>query len=239
MRGTRYSTLAAFCALVGACTVSDAGKSVDTTKAAATTPAPAAAPAAPVATTTTGVDSGAIASGVGTDSAMRNGALGGAAGTSPVRVEVDIKARKLNLYEGDKLVETHAVAVGSTKWPTQPGEWTIKQVVFNPEWTPPDESWAEEREPRKSGDPKNPLGVAQLVYDPPRTIHGTNMPKSIGTATSHGSIRMRNEEIVALAKRLLQATGAAKDEAWYQRAATERTTKQIVELPRPIPIRVF
>src|SRR3712207_8091432 len=48
-------------------------------------------------------------------------------------------------------------AVGSEKWPTKTGEWTITQVVWNPDWTPPDESWAEEREPRESGDPKNPI----------------------------------------------------------------------------------
>ncbi|MDB4886455.1 MAG: ErfK/YbiS/YcfS/YnhG family protein, partial [Gemmatimonadetes bacterium] len=155
-----------------------------------------------------------------------------------LRVEVDLAARKAYLYQGNKRVETHRVAVGSPKWPTQTGQWTIKQVVFNPEWIPPDESWAEEREPRKPGDPKNPLGMAQLVYDPPRSIHGTDAPSSIGTATSHGSIRMRNEEIVALAKRLLAATGAAKDAAWYQRAATQRSVKQIVDLPTPVPITV-
>jgi lipoprotein-anchoring transpeptidase ErfK/SrfK len=176
---------------------------------------------------------------------MGSGAAGtGAAGSatqpaSPVRVEVDIKARKLYFYEGNNRVGTHSVAVGSSKWPTQTGEWTIKQVVFNPEWTPPDESWAEERLPRKPGDPKNPLGQAQLVYDPPRTIHGTNQPTSIGQAVSHGSIRMKNAEIVGLAKRIMTSTGVAKDSAWFQRAEQKRTEKQIVDLPTPVPIKVF
>ncbi len=159
--------------------------------------------------------------------------------SSSLRVEVDLAARKLYLYENGARVETHSVAIGSTKWPTQTGEWTIKQVVFNPEWTPPDESWAEEREPRKPGDPKNPLGRAQLVYDPPRTIHGTNQPSSIGQAVSHGSIRMNNAEIVALGKRLMAATGVGKDDAWYQKAEQQRTVKQIIDLPTPVPIKVF
>ena len=134
---------------------------------------------------------------------------------------------------------THSVAVGSTEWPTRTGEWTIKQVVFNPEWIPPDETWAEEREPRKSGDPKNPLGRAQLVYDLPRTIHGTNQPSSIGKAVSHGSIRMTNADVVALAKRLVEANGAGRDSAWYGSAASNRTEKQVVDLLTPVPIRVF
>jgi hypothetical protein len=113
------------------------------------------------------------------------------------------------------------------------------QVVFNPAWVPPDESWAEQREPREPGDPKNPLGRAQLIYDPPRTVHGTNEPASIGKAVSHGSIRMRNADITRLARELMDATGAGKDSAWYRRAETERTVKQIVDLPRVVPIRVF
>lgn len=156
-----------------------------------------------------------------------------------MRIEVDLAARQLYVVKGGERVATHPVAVGSTEWPTQTGEWKIVQAVWNPEWTPPDESWAEEREPRKPGDPKNPLGRIQLVYDPPRSIHGTNQPASIGKAVSHGSIRVANEVGVQLAKMLMEAGGAAKDEAWYAQAQANRTEKQIVDLPNPIPIRVY
>ena len=156
-----------------------------------------------------------------------------------MRIEVDLAARQLYVIRGGARVATHPVAVGSTEWPTQTGEWKIVQTVWNPEWTPPDESWAEEREPRKPGDPKNPLGRIQLVYDPPRSIHGTNVPSSIGKAVSHGSIRVTNEVGVQLAKMVNEAGGAAKDEAWYAAAQANRTEKQIVDLPNPIPIRVY
>jgi lipoprotein-anchoring transpeptidase ErfK/SrfK len=152
---------------------------------------------------------------------------------------VDLNARQLHVVRGGARVATHPVAVGSTEWPTQTGEWKIVQAVWNPEWTPPDESWAEEREPRKPGDPKNPLGRIQLVYDPPRSIHGTNQPSSIGKAVSHGSIRVANDVGVQLAKMVMEAGGAAKDEAWYTQAQANRTEKQIVDLPQPIPIRVY
>jgi lipoprotein-anchoring transpeptidase ErfK/SrfK len=156
-----------------------------------------------------------------------------------MKIEVDLAARKLYVVKGGQRVETYPVAVGSTEWPTQKGEWKIVQAVFNPEWTPPDESWAEEREPRKPGDPKNPLGVAQLVYDPPRTIHGTNVPSSIGKPVSHGSIRLANDVILKLAREVMEAAGAGKDDAWYAAATKNRTEKQIIDLPNPIPIRVF
>jgi lipoprotein-anchoring transpeptidase ErfK/SrfK len=215
--------------LLGACTVSDT-KSADS--AAAATPETARPSSAPASTATAAPAADSARTGTATASSPQTSA-------SKLRVDVDLNARQLYLYEDGSRVETHSVAVGSAKWPTQTGEWTIKQVIFNPEWIPPDETWAEEREPRKSGDPKNPLGRAQLVYDLPRTIHGTNAPASIGKAVSHGSIRMNNTEIVALAKRLMEAGGAGKDAAWYNRTATQRGEKQVVDLPTPVPIKVF
>src|SRR5688500_14934691 len=159
--------------------------------------------------------------------------------TAEMRIEVDVAARQLKVFRGGQQVATHAVAVGSERWPTEKGEWTIKQVVWNPDWVPPDESWAEEREPRESGDPKNPLGRAQLVYDLPRTIHGTNDPTSIGKAVSHGSIRVTNQVGIALGKQLIESAGVAKDSAFYRDAQQNRSTKQVVDLPGGVPIRVF
>ncbi len=179
-------------------------------------------------------DTGALASGAGASGSAT------AQPAADMRIEVDVNAKQLHVIQGGKEVGTYPVAVGMSKWPTEKGEWTIKQVVWNPDWVPPkDEAWAEDREPRESGDPKNPLGRAQLVYDLPRTIHGTNAPSSIGKAVSHGSIRMNNDAIVALAKQVMQAGGAAKDESWYAQTQQNRKQKQVVDLPRPIPIKVY
>ena len=225
LRRTLSLALASGTMFLGACTVSSNDAAADTAATAAAQAAPAAPAPAPAVTQVT--DSGA------------NTPTAAPAATSAMRIEVDLKARKLHLYEGDKRIATHGVAVGSAKWPTQTGSWTISQVVWNPEWTPPDESWAEEREPRQPGDPKNPLGRAQLVYDPPRTIHGTNEPASIGKAVSHGSIRVTNEVAVQLGRQLMEASGAGKDDEWYRKTQANRTVKQIVDLPQRVPIRVF
>ena len=159
--------------------------------------------------------------------------------TADMRIEVDIKARQLHVLKGGQRTASHPVAVGSAEWPTRPGEWNITQVVWNPDWNPPDESWAEEREPRESGDPKNPMGRAQLVYDPPRSIHGTNQPSSIGKAVSHGSIRLSNDVIVKLAQEVMESAGVAKDAAWYRETQQNRKQKQVIDLPKVVPIRVF
>jgi lipoprotein-anchoring transpeptidase ErfK/SrfK len=189
------------------------------------------------------LDSVAKAGGAAADSAAMLSPVDSAAMQGPpiagVRLEVDLTARQVRLLRGNDILETHPVAVGSPEWPTRTGEWYVSQVVWNPEWIPPDESWAEEREPRQPGDPANPLGQAQLIYDPPRTIHGTNDSLSIGKAVSHGSIRAHNSAVKALARRLMEETGVIKDEAWYQETQRNRKVKQIVDLPQRVPIRVF
>ena len=214
--------LAASSFLVGGCTRSNEGSAQG---AGSTTQATSAGS---VATDTSARAPGTAASG------------SAAQPSADMRIEVDLNAKQLHVFQGGKQVATYPVAVGMPKWPTEKGEWTIKQVVWNPDWVPPkDEAWAEDREPRESGDPKNPLGRVQLVYDLPRTIHGTNVPSSIGKAVSHGSIRMNNDAAVQLAKQVMQAGGAGKDDAWVAQTEQNRKQKQVVDLPRPIPIRVY
>ncbi len=221
-RSTRFRDIvsAAAVILASACVVSDSDEKATDTGAAAQ-PAP-------------GANVGAIP-----PAPIDSAAMAPAATVSDMRLEVDLKARKLNVFKGGTQVASHSVAVGSERWPTQTGDWKITQVVFNPDWVPPDESWAEEREPRESGDPKNPLGRIQLVYDPPRSIHGTNDPTSIGKAVSHGSIRVTNQVGIALGKQLIESAGVAKDSAFYRDAQQNRSTKQVVDLPGGVPIRVF
>ena len=235
LRRSLRAALAASGLLLGACTVTKtgdapAGDTAGATTATTGTPAAAPKPTATQAPPTTAAESLAQSmTGSGATTRM----------LSEMRLEVDTKARQLHVYKGDQRLATHPVAVGSPEWPTKTGEWYVTQVVLNPEWIPPDESWAEQREPQKPGDPKNPLGHAQLIYDPPRTIHGTNEPATIGKAVSHGSIRLDNAVITQLARQAMEEGGAAKDEAWFQRVQANPTQKEIVDLPQQIPIRVF
>jgi len=217
--------------------------------------APNAGQPAPGAPTGTATDSVAAASAAGGTSPGAAAATGSAnlspdsvdvgrrsrADTLPpssMRLEVDLAAKQLYVYDGDKRVGSYRVAVGSNEWPTQTGEWNVFQVVWNPEWVPPDESWAEQRTPKKPGAPDNPLGRAQLVYDPPRTIHGTNEPQSIGKAVSHGSLRLANADVVRLARQIMEVTGVKKDDAWYRQVQQNRTRKVVIDLPQRVPIKV-
>ncbi|MBW3628111.1 MAG: L,D-transpeptidase [Gemmatimonadetes bacterium] len=155
-----------------------------------------------------------------------------------MRLEVNLAARELYVYRKEERVATYPVAVGSSEWPTPTGEWSIGQVIWNPRWIPPQEEWAEDEEVSEPGDPDNPLGRAQLVYRAPNSVHGTNEPASLGKAVSHGSIRVSNEVATKLAREVMEAGGAGKDEAWYRSARENRKERQDVNIPNPIPIRV-
>ena len=113
------------------------------------------------------------------------------------------------------------------------------QVDINPEWIPPkDEEWAEDRDPKKPGAADNPLGRVRLVYRMPNTIHGTYDKESLGTATSHGSIRIDNEVGLQLAQMLLKAGGSWQGDPWFQQMLANKTKEFEIKLRKPIPIAV-
>ena len=155
-----------------------------------------------------------------------------------LRLEVNLAERELYVYRNDERIATHDVAVGTEDWPTQTGEWKINQVVFNPRWNPPAEEWAKDEKVMEPGDPENPLGVAQLVYDAPRSIHGTNAPESLGKARSHGSIRVANSTARRLARMVMESGGAERDDAFFDQVRENRRERVEVAIPNPIPIRV-
>lgn len=161
-----------------------------------------------------------------------------AAAAGQLRLQIDLSERELRVYEGGELVETHPVAVGRPEYPTPAGEYTVGQVVWNPEWIPPDSPWAEEEPPAAPGDPDNPLGRAQLVFDLPYSIHGTTDTESLGKAESHGSVRVSNRVIVDLARRTMEAGGAPRPESFYDDVERRRTEKVVVDLPRPVPLEI-
>jgi murein L,D-transpeptidase YcbB/YkuD len=159
-------------------------------------------------------------------------------GYQGLRLEVSLSARELRVYEAGRIVERHPVAVGQPEYPTPTGEYTITQVIWNPEWIPPDSDWAEDEERRPPGDPDNPLGRAQLVFDAPYSIHGTDETGSLGERASHGSVRLANDVIVELAPRVMEAGGAARSDTWLQQARENTNERRSVQLRNPVPIRI-
>lgn len=96
------------------------------------------------------------------------------------RISIDVSNKILTLSEGNRVIRTYPVAVGRPQTPTPLGDWTIVQ---------------------KTVDPGGPFGVRWMRLSVPwggYGIHGTDNPSSIGTAASHGCVRMYNEDVIEL-----------------------------------------
>ena len=155
-----------------------------------------------------------------------------------LRLVVDQSDRKVRIYNGDKLLKTHDVAVGTEKNPTPIGEFSFHRVDLNPRWVPPNSDWAEDREPKAPGAPDNPMGRARLVYKMPYTIHGTDNLDSLGKAVSHGSIRLANEHVVALAEMLLKAGNSWQGQQWFKQMTQNRNEEFQIPLEQNVPLKI-
>ncbi len=110
--------------------------------------------------------------------------------TAGASVVVSRRGRVLSLYREAKLLRTFRVAVGTPRYPTPRGLFAIVSKQRNPTWIPPDSPWAKGLGPIPPGR-GNPLGTRWMGTSASAVgIHGTPASASIGTAASHGCIRM-------------------------------------------------
>ena len=108
----------------------------------------------------------------------------------------------LNLYLDGKLVKQYPIAVGQPAYPTPTGNFVVTEQIENPTWTPPNSPWAAGLEPVPPG-ANNPLGTRWIGTSAPLVgIHGTPSSSSIGTAASHGCIRMYMSDVEDLFERV-------------------------------------
>ncbi len=164
------------------------------------------------------------------------GAASSQTASPSMRIEVSISARELYEYWNGERVNTFPIAVGQPEYPTPTGEWGIHQVDWNPDWTPPDSDWAEDADFTPPGHADNPMGRVRMIYRAPYSIHGTEVLESLGRAASHGSIRMADDDIMDLARRVMEAGGAPRSEAWFEEVIANPTEMREVSLPNPVPI---
>jgi L,D-transpeptidase ErfK/SrfK len=124
---------------------------------------------------------------------------------APIRegIVVNIAEMRLFVFSNDRSqpVTTFPIAIGDQGKETPVGTFTVIEKIRNPAWHVP-ESIRKERPDLQAvvpPGPDNPMGSHALRLSK-RTllIHGTNSPWGIGTASSHGCIRLHQEDIARL-----------------------------------------
>jgi lipoprotein-anchoring transpeptidase ErfK/SrfK len=158
----------------------------------------------------------------------------------PLVLRASVSERMLYVQRGDTLLKTFLVAVGTQKYPTPRGRFTITKIIWNPSWRPPPNSdWAKDKLPQGPGDPDNPMKVVKIFFkEPYYYIHGTDAVESLGSAASHGCIRMDPAEVAELARLIMEHGGQPRDENWFWRIIHSRRQERVVYLNNPVSITV-
>jgi lipoprotein-anchoring transpeptidase ErfK/SrfK len=106
-------------------------------------------------------------------------------------IVVSLEDRKLALVEDGQVKKIYTVAVGKRSTPSPVGTFKITRRVANP-------VYHHDGITVQPG-PGNPVGSRWMGLSVPGYgIHGTNFPRSIGKAASHGCIRMAQSDLEEL-----------------------------------------
>jgi lipoprotein-anchoring transpeptidase ErfK/SrfK len=117
----------------------------------------------------------------------------------PVVVTVDRPAFKLRLFKRLKFVKAYPIAVGQAGLETPAGLYHVQSKVVNPSWHVPMSAWAGDLAGRViPPGPDNPIKARWLGIFNGAGIHGTSDIGSLGSAASHGCIRMAIPDVEQL-----------------------------------------
>jgi L,D-transpeptidase ErfK/SrfK len=160
-----------------------------------------------------------------------------ASAANGVRLRASLTLKRLVIEDGGQVVREYGIAIGKPSHPTPTGQFTVRKMIWNPAWVPPkNRAWARGKRPRAPGEPGNPMQTVKIFFrEPYYYIHGTNDPKSIGTAASHGCLRMDPLDAAELGAYLMEHGGQPREEGWFRRIFRFGQST-VTYLNNPIPL---
>jgi murein L,D-transpeptidase YcbB/YkuD len=153
-------------------------------------------------------------------------------------LSADLTLRRLTVTRGGEVVKEYDVAVGQPRYPTPTGSFSIRKIVWNPGWVPPDEGWARGKRPVPPGHPGNPMKLVKIFFqEPDYYLHGTDAVESLGEAASHGCLRMDPNDAGELALLLMDNAGVSRDWDWVK-GILHLGSERVVSLATPAPLTI-
>lgn len=117
----------------------------------------------------------------------------------PSYLTLDRGTFTLRLWKHLKLAKEYTVAVGMEGLETPEGLYEIQEKEVNPPWRVPDSAWAGELAGKTiPPGPEDPIKARWMGIFEGAGIHGTEETESLGTAGSHGCIRMSIPDVIEL-----------------------------------------
>ncbi|MDJ0730226.1 MAG: L,D-transpeptidase [Crocosphaera sp.] len=116
--------------------------------------------------------------------------------TVATHLVLNLKERRVYVYQDDEVIANYRVAIGRPGWETPRGNFSVIQMVENPQWKNP---WNGRI---SAPGPNSPLGERWIGFwrqgGKYIGFHGTPGEHVMGQAVSHGCVRMRNRDVKAL-----------------------------------------
>lgn len=165
------------------------------------------------------------------------------AGEPDIEITVDVPAFRLTLWQNGKEVKTYAVGVGKKDFPISIGEKQATEIIWNPDWIPPNSEWVVGRKGIKAGevirasDRRNPLGKVKIPLGYGYLIHQAASPTDLGNLVSHGCIRMLRTDLYDLAEKIVAARSVPVSP---NKIANAKRTKNTVvaKLEKPLMVDI-
>jgi lipoprotein-anchoring transpeptidase ErfK/SrfK len=164
-------------------------------------------------------------------------------GQPALAISVNVPAFLLTLWQDGKEIKTYDIGVGRKNFPIVVGERQVTEIIFNPDWIPPDSEWVrksegvEPYERIEADDPRNPLGSLKIPLGDAYLIHQAAKPSDIGNLVSHGCIRMRKEDLFDLAEKIITARSLELSKPEIEKLKKSRV-RRVVKLNLPLSVDI-
>lgn len=118
----------------------------------------------------------------------------------PTYLTVNRSTFELSMWKDLELAKTYTVAIGAQGFDTPAGVYNIQNMAVDPAWNVPEADWAGSLAGTvvPGGVPENPLKERWMGIFDGAGIHGTDDLASLGTAASHGCVRMSIPDVIEL-----------------------------------------
>ena len=161
------------------------------------------------------------------------------------RIVINAPAYRMDIFENGKLIKSYRIGIGYPEFPLPVGVRTANSIIFNPTWTPPDESWVESPSSKvkvgqkvEAGSKLNPLGLVKIPIGLPSLIHGGKSPAKLGGFASHGCVGLTDSQAIDFSKRLAALGGVEITDRQIAKYRQNRSQTKNVALQHPIPIEL-
>lgn len=121
----------------------------------------------------------------------------------PSYIVIDRGAFTLRYFRRLRLAKTYPIAVGRQGLETPAGLYDIQGKQVNPYWQVPNSAWAGDLAGQLiPPGPRDPIKARWMGFNGGAGIHGTDDSGSLGSAASHGCIRMSIPDVIDLYRRV-------------------------------------